>query len=142
MYDWEFGGKSIPGGEPGSPAWLVDLIGVDYFGHVVAVHLPPSQTAHEAIAQIGRLGRLEQLRLGGLFLDDTELFLDDTELAHLKGLTNLRILELDRTRVTDAGLAHLKGLTELSIVFLHDTRITKAGTDKLKRSSPKLDISH
>ena len=114
---------------------------VDHFSHVVAVHLPPSQPAHEAIANRPS-GQLEMSRLGGLFLDDTELFLDDTELAHLKGLTNLRILELDRTRVTDAGLSHLKGLTELSIVFLHDTRITKAGSDELKRASSRLDISH
>jgi hypothetical protein len=36
-YDWEWSdGKSLPGGRPWAPRWLVNLIGVDYFGHVTA----------------------------------------------------------------------------------------------------------
>jgi hypothetical protein len=37
-YDWEWSnGNAIPGGKPWAPEWLVDLIGVDYFGHVTQV---------------------------------------------------------------------------------------------------------
>ena len=40
LYDWEWSnGKSIPGGKPRAPRWIVDLIGVDYFGHVTEVWL-------------------------------------------------------------------------------------------------------
>jgi hypothetical protein len=34
-YNWEWrNGKSTPGGKPWAPKRLVDLLGVDYFGHV------------------------------------------------------------------------------------------------------------
>ena len=38
FYDWEWkDGSPVPNGKPWSPKWLTDLIGVDYFGHVVWV---------------------------------------------------------------------------------------------------------
>src|ERR1017187_10239475 len=38
MYDWEWSnGKVIAGGTPWAPKWLVDRIGVDYFGRVTYV---------------------------------------------------------------------------------------------------------
>ena len=40
----------------------------------------------------------------------------DAGLEHLKGLTQLRELNLNDTQVTDAGLEHLKGLTQLQSV--------------------------
>ncbi len=37
-YDWEWSsGEPIPDGKPWAPKFLVDLIGVDYFGHVTVV---------------------------------------------------------------------------------------------------------
>ena len=40
-YDWErSNGNDVPGGKPWAPRWLVDLVGVDYFGHVTAVCAP------------------------------------------------------------------------------------------------------
>jgi hypothetical protein len=39
-YDWEWtNGKCNPRGEPIWPKWLVERLGVDYFGHVVGVNL-------------------------------------------------------------------------------------------------------
>src|ERR1700677_4583401 len=39
-YDWEWAdGESTPGASPRAPAWLVRALGVDHFGHVVAVSL-------------------------------------------------------------------------------------------------------
>ncbi len=56
-YDWKWSeGRSIPRGKPWAPQWLVDLIGVDYFGHVTWVLLPAEADA--AIEQVGRLTRL------------------------------------------------------------------------------------
>ncbi len=87
-YDWEWSsGKLIPGGKPWSPRWLTDLIGVDYFGHVRFVWLRPSESDDAAFAIVGSLTRL-----------------------HLKDLTKLTVLWLDRNQVTDDGLAHLSGM--------------------------------
>src|ERR1700677_2113689 len=39
-YDWEWNQDSrVPNARPWAPAWLVDRIGIDYFGHVIRVDL-------------------------------------------------------------------------------------------------------
>ena len=39
-YDWQWkDGRDIPGGKPWVPRWLVDRIGVDYFGSITLVQL-------------------------------------------------------------------------------------------------------
>ncbi len=120
-YDWDWNnGKGIPDGAPRAPGWLVRLIGVDYFGHVASVVLPDPTDA--AIAQIGRLSRLEKLHLS---LDNTQV--SDDALAHLSGLPNLSVLSLSGTHITDSGLAHLHNLTNLSTLDLRKTGITDAG---------------
>jgi hypothetical protein len=129
-YDWEWNnGASISGGKPWGPRWLVDLIGVDYFDHVTFVLLTPSGADNAAIAQVGRLTRLQALfhhqsSWDCIFIPST---LSDTGLSHLTGLTNLSELCVRDTRVTDAGLLNLKGLTNLRILFLDGNRVTDAG---------------
>ena len=124
-YDWEWNnGKSIPGGKPSAPKWLVGLVGVDYFAHVTSVWLEPAAT-DGAIVEVGHLTQLERLQLVGSFVSDGGL-------AHLKGLTKLSALSLSNTQVSDAGLAHLKGLTNLKFVQLSGTRVTDAGLAHLK----------
>ena len=60
-YDWELPDGALPGlysrhSDPRAPKWLVRFLGVDYFGHVVYVKLPPGvPTADELMAQVGRL---------------------------------------------------------------------------------------
>ena len=45
LYDWQIrGDHGAVGGEPGSPAWLVELIGVEYFGDITEVRLGVSGT--------------------------------------------------------------------------------------------------
>ena len=40
LYDWECENRmGTPRGKPWAPAWLVELLGVDYFGHVAVVQL-------------------------------------------------------------------------------------------------------
>ena len=109
-YGWNVkNGNPIAGGRTlGAPKWLTDLIGVDYFGHVVQVSLPYDSTATDAaMAQVGRLTRLESL-----YLDDSSL--GDAGLAHVKNLVGLSVLSLGNTDVTDTGLANLNGLINLS----------------------------
>ena len=64
-YSWEWrNGKSIFGGKPWAPGWLVDRLGVDYFGHVTSVGIGSMSTASDAaIAHVGKLSRIEQLHL-------------------------------------------------------------------------------
>jgi hypothetical protein len=51
----------------------------------------------------------------------------DADLACLDGLTELRELDLCRTKVTDAGLPHLRGLGQLRGLDLQHTKVTDAG---------------
>ena len=63
-YDWEWSnGDDIQGGSPWAPRWLVDLIGIDYFGHVTDVECLGSFPVDTVIAQVGRLTRLQRLVL-------------------------------------------------------------------------------
>ncbi len=121
-YDWEpCSGTVNPEGKPWGPAWLVDLIGVDYFGHVIKVRVYSPWNATDAtLAQVGRLTRLHGLHI-------PQASVSDLGLAHLNGLTKLKSLALSDTRITDAGLEHLKGLTDLSAIALNGTPITGAG---------------
>jgi hypothetical protein len=112
-YDWEWSnGKSVLGGKLWAPRRVVDLIGVDYFGHVSVVGFPENSGVTDAVfAEVGRLTRVEQL-----FVRSTAGLCDAgvINLMNSRGLTNFNRLDLHDTRVTDAGLRHLKGLTNLS----------------------------
>ena len=57
----------------------------------------------------------------------------DASLAHLTGLTALKVLNLLFTHVTDAGLAHFTGLQALEILFLANTQVTDACLAHLTR---------
>ena len=96
-YNWEWReGKSIPGGKPWAPRWLIDLIGIDYFGHVTSITLNRTDITHASLEHLKGLTELTSLHL-----DETKV--TDTGLAKLKGLTKLTSLSLGCTRVTDAG---------------------------------------
>jgi DNA-binding transcriptional ArsR family regulator len=160
-YDWErHNGKSILGARPWAPGWLVDLIGVDYFGHVTGVGIWSTSPATDAaIAHVGKLSRIEQLGLPSSTTDDdclaqltgltelTHLDLSGTQvtdagLVHLRGLSKLSYLSLADTHVSDAGLTHLRGLKKLSYVGLARTHVTDAGVEALKQALPGLDTYH
>ena len=96
-YDWERrNGILTSGGKPWAPAWLVDLVGVDYFGHVNDAWLGPSKISNEVIAQVGRLRRLQVLLLPPSSVSDAEL-------AQLTGLTKLAALTSTLTRSPTPG---------------------------------------
>jgi hypothetical protein len=106
-------------GKPRAPRWLVDLIGVDYFGHVATVQLNRLET-EGVIAQVGRLSQLEWLTV-------TARNVRDADLANLRGLAKLSYLDFGGTHVSDAGLMHLGGLTNVSYLDLRNTRVSDAG---------------
>ena len=125
-YDWQFkNGKHLPGVKPPAPAWLVNLIGVDYFGHVAAVVFTPSSNPNVSVfAHLSRLTQIEDL-----FASTPSV--TDEHLAHLEGMTRLNVLVLDNTQVSDAGLVRLKGLTTLSYLSLSNTQVTDRGLRNL-----------
>jgi hypothetical protein len=61
LYDREWrDGNKIPGGKPSGPRWLVDQIGVDYFGHVTAVEFSMQPGATDStLEEVGRLTRVQ-----------------------------------------------------------------------------------
>jgi Leucine Rich repeat len=159
-HDWEWrDGTRISGGRPPAPAWVVNLIGVDCFGHVDSVRLNRSSRGDVdyTIEHIEHLTEVQVLYLFDTPISDSDLLrfkglndlrqvflsgaqITDAGLGHLKGLTNLSYLGLGGTRVTDAGLAHLKGLTNLTRLVLSNTQVTDAGVRELQQALPSLKI--
>jgi hypothetical protein len=145
-YDWEWRDwKDVPGGNAWAPRWIVDLIGVDYFGHVTRVELVsvPSVT-NATLAHVGRLTRLQELNVVSPSVSDAGLehlkALTELSDLSLNGLVRLRSLTLERTEITDAGLAPLKGLTSLSVLRIGKTQVTDAGIKELQQALPSLTI--
>jgi hypothetical protein len=122
-YNWEgpldyFGTKRR---DPG-PRWLVDQLGVDYFGHVSFVLC---QASNVDSIPIGHLGEVEFLFLSGSALTDDGL-------SRLRGLNRLRSLQLDGTKVTDVGLGALERFTCLFYLNLSNTDVGDAGVHRVK----------
>jgi hypothetical protein len=159
-YEWEVQhGYFVPGSQrarPRAPGWLVDRVGVDYFGSVLFVDLLKRGSDADLVL-VGNLSRLESLGLNWTPLTDAGLAyltgltrlrelalmqtrITDAGLAHLRGLTSLEDLWLADTRITDAGLAHLTGLTRLRQLWLKGTQVTDAGVGELRRALPNLLI--
>jgi hypothetical protein len=83
----------------------------------LAMRLSPVPLRDEDMAFLKRLTKLERLQLPSDELTDAWLvYIED-----LKGLTSL---ELYRMVVTSDGLRHLSGLTNLTVLNLHGTRVT------------------
>jgi hypothetical protein len=134
-YDWQWKDNAPVHGKPWGPKWLVDRVGIDYFGHVTLVNLVHRGPERESVlSHVGRLGRLQELCVHSSSVTDAGL-------ARIRELKNLRRLILYRTQVTDAGLVYLKGLTNLSELYLNQTRVTDVGVRTLQETLPKLRIS-
>jgi hypothetical protein len=64
----------------------------------------------------------------------------DAGLAHLGGLSKLEYLDLSGTAVSDAGLPSLAALGQLTELRLRGTKVTPRGTALLRRELPKCII--
>ncbi len=144
-YDWEWnnGRPARPSAEPPWPRWLVDTLGQDAFGNVVAVELFAVHADDALMTQIGRLTHLKRLFfLSGTTITGTgladlekltaleELILpdhpfSDDDLAHLAGLTRLKTLDVrGGAQITDRGLSHLSEMRQMDWLQLVNTKIT------------------
>ena len=70
-------------------------------------------------------------------VDFFNIWLSDARLVHLKGLTSLTTLNLQKTNITDTGLIQLQGLTNLTTLNLSDNNITDEYSNSIARKQPK-----
>lgn len=164
LYDWQFqdgkvrlgpGKKGILKVVPFWPKWLVDRIGVDYFGYVhhVAVNgrdRYSSKEIDQAMRHIGQLRRIESLSLADVpvteaglahlerltklrrFILRGSVSLSDNGLAHMAHLTSLNRLAIDCPRISEAGLTRIGGLTELRSLYIKSPSVSDAVLPRLK----------
>jgi len=86
--------------------------------------------------QLKDIGKLTDLRL--LFLNNTEI--SDEGTVHLHNLKELRYLNLVGTAVTDKTLTILKALDNLKTVYLYQTQVTSQGVGAFLDPSKKVMI--
>lgn len=81
----------------------------------------------ETLAHLRVMKGLEEIILPG--------WIGDKGIANLAGSTNLKLLSVSISKVTDAGLDHLRDLTALTSLSLHGDNITDAGIAKIRHLS-------
>lgn len=135
-YDWERkDGRSVPNGRPWAPRWLLDRVGIDYFGHVTQVRVVATHELSDAdLIHISHLSQLEELDLHRSPITDARL-------SYLEGLADLQSLTLFHTDVGDRGLVHLRRLNRLRTLSVENTKVTNTGAEGLQRMLPNLKIS-
>ncbi len=125
-------------------AGLVHLKGL---ANLKCLNLDSNKIDGHGLVYLNVLPELEELRVtmqtevldslraevnGPTVLRKLDLIITDAQLVHLKGLRQLKSLELSFANITDAGLVHLKGLNRLERLSLDYTDITDAGLVQLK----------
>jgi hypothetical protein len=121
-YDFQYdeSGESTLAFAPAIPAWLLDLLGLDFFSSSVSVRF-------DGDLPEGRLDCLRSLpQIRYLEVGET-IEVSNEDLGNVEGLTQLRTLSLGDGKLTDEGLEHLKGLQQLQFAHLTNTRITGSG---------------
>ena len=151
IYDYQVDerGRLLANRRPQAPAWLLRLLGDDFFAQVHEVIFCADQTTDADLEHLKRLDRLQVLTIVQTQITDAGLGnlkhlnqlqvlwieapqFTDAGLENVKGLSQLQVLHLDKTQLTDAGLEHLKGLKQLSDLSLKYTQVTDAGLEHLK----------
>jgi len=149
-YNWEWkDGVPVPAARPWAPRWLVDLLGVDYFGHVTRVSYARGVNDRRLARHAEFDARLSELRAkikGALGCADPEIVTQEqrqkvreltmgdgkTFAAKLEELEQLLYRDHDFRYYPDEELAHLKWLTNLSELDLASTSVSDAGLARLK----------
>ena len=136
MYDFEEHKLASP---PHRPAWLVELLGVDYFANVTVAGSTDFYPSLELTnAHLKQLEGLPSLRVLGL--QQTQV--TDAGLEQLRSLTALEHINLSATQATDTGLDHLRGLKALKELYIGGSKVTEAGVARLRQALPNCEIHH
>jgi Leucine rich repeat/Leucine Rich repeat len=149
-YDWQWkNGNVVPHAKPPRPGRLASFLRDHSPGTVVSILVPDESRAAGLLVHVGQLRGLEELdfsqstsprqRLLSLWgsrgeqaLETLRMMVTDAGVAHLAGLTKLRVLNLSGTDVGDAGLSHLSRLTNLRELRLSATSVTSGGLAHLR----------
>jgi Leucine-rich repeat (LRR) protein len=92
----------------------------------------PHRLPAGALQAIASLTQLQWLKIPITATDD--------ELAHLAGMPNLEVLDLNCSKATDSGLARLKEMPQLRVLHAWGTDITKAAAwDRRAEWAPNLE---
>jgi internalin A len=128
-YDWEWNGDRAapPTAKPKWPKWLMDRVGPDYLGNVVAVFFDATVSEKlddEALRPVSRLTFLENFGLSGFpFTPNGRLNrfrkVTDAGMAHLRNLSRLKYLLLQGTEITGPAVANLEGMRDLRYLNLN-----------------------
>ena len=128
-YNWEWSdAKPTPTGKPWAPRWLIDRIGIDFFGHVTSVefHLPYSLT-DGPIVEFANFTRLQRLVF-------TSMTSSDAGLLSLKNLADLRELDLSHCLVTDKEADELGGPHKLGVTSRFVRSLNRSRSESLQRA--------
>ena len=110
-------------------------------GNLEATASKLDETA-DPVAALEKMGAKIYRTLGSevdvVDLRDTQI--TDAGLKHLKGMTKLIGLHLNGTSITDAGLVHLKELTNLKALYIAETQVTDMGIAELRKALPNCTI--
>jgi hypothetical protein len=123
-YEYDAAGDFDVQAQPPGPAWLRELLGIDYFSRVRTVDLAGDSVADTDLECLESLPYLRILRVGGPRVTDAGL-------VHLKHLRRLEELLVAGPGVTDAGLANLQSLRELRTLEFSCCSITDGGMQYL-----------
>jgi hypothetical protein len=85
------------------------------------------------------LAQVSRLKIKNLSLRGTKI--TDEGLRHLGRLESVYQISIDSPIITDAGLAHLSGLTGLRYLSLNHSRVTVDGIAALQRALPTVQIN-
>jgi hypothetical protein len=124
------GVTAVPMGLRRPPAWLLRLLGEDFFVSAVEIDFGGKKITNANLDHLEPLAHLQSLNLASTAITDPGL-------AKLKTLRRLEVLEIDNTSVTDVGLVHLSDLRKLRELDVRSTRVTEKGLLHL-RVSPEL----
>jgi hypothetical protein len=122
--------------EERGPNWLRRWVGdkATTFGLATsAVFTETKITDADLVVLAPQLRNFERLILARTHITDAGLI-------HLRGLTDLRELDLDDTDISDAGLVHLKTMTGLKELGLYGTQVTESGVSMLQKALPRVKI--
>jgi internalin A len=118
------------------PGWLKSAVENDqFFRHIDDVILRDENLSDADLEVLKELKQLAELAIDGASADVLKArsrgAITDAGLANLRGMNDLKRLDIRNTRVTDAGLCHLKGLTTLESLLLMNMEITGPGLENL-----------
>lgn len=131
QYDYEY--SEVPNAKSTGPSWLSSVFGIDFMHDVVVINFDDS-TTDEDLAVLRNLPAV-------VYLHATGTQITDDGLKEIGALPNLeRMLWLKDTNITDEGLVHLRGLTKLRCLDIEQTKVTRAGGLRLKKALPGLIV--